>query len=171
MGEAQERLATRPSRRSTSTTSLQTCSPARRGSLRTGAGGAVSTVGLTNVGRTQARRSFNSSGRGVSVKGYPSSLLKRFRLPQREDDERYPHAVLEELEALTRTSRTHTDPAQAPTRRGTAAEPRRVACAAAPLGVRQELRPREQRPLPLRHLLVRDGLSGQRGPSGHRVPG
>ena len=59
----------------------------------------VSTMGLMNVGKNEGSQIIQLFGRGVRLKGYAFSL-KRSRFVQRDDGERHPHAVLDELEAL-----------------------------------------------------------------------
>jgi hypothetical protein len=59
----------------------------------------VSTMGLMNVGKNEGSQIIQLFGRGVRLKGYEFSL-KRSRFVQRNDGERHPHAVLDELEAL-----------------------------------------------------------------------
>ena len=59
----------------------------------------VSTMGLMNVGKNEGSQIIQLFGRGVRLKGYGFSL-KRSRLVQRDNGERHPHAVLDELEAL-----------------------------------------------------------------------
>lgn len=59
----------------------------------------VSTMGLMNVGRNEGSQIIQLFGRGVRLKGYGFSL-KRSRFVQRDDGERHPHTVLNELEAL-----------------------------------------------------------------------
>lgn len=59
----------------------------------------VSTMGLMNVGKNEGSQIIQLFGRGVRLKGYALSL-KRSRFVQRDDGERHPHAVLDELEAL-----------------------------------------------------------------------
>jgi hypothetical protein len=59
----------------------------------------VSTMGLMNVGKNEGSQIIQLFGRGVRLKGYGFSL-KRSRFVQRNDGERHPHAVLDELEAL-----------------------------------------------------------------------
>ena len=59
----------------------------------------VSTMGLMNVGTNEGSQIIQLFGRGVRLKGYDFSL-KRSRFVQRDDGERHPHPVLDELEAL-----------------------------------------------------------------------
>ena len=59
----------------------------------------VSTMGLMNVGKNEGSQIIQLFGRGVRLKGYAFSL-KRSRFAQRDDGERHPHIVLDELEAL-----------------------------------------------------------------------
>ena len=59
----------------------------------------VSTMGLMNVGKNEGSQIIQLFGRGVRLKGHGFSL-KRSRFVQRDDGERHPHAVLDELEAL-----------------------------------------------------------------------